>query len=301
MATSLMPVRLATPKRLILGTLDRLAPDLYRGWRRPVEHRLMTGRPLAAGTGTGQSVLFFTVHKCASTLMPKILGYLNRRHLGLALADLEAYVAAFHEQRAPALLAERRDSVFRREGLLYVPLRRLYPVPAIEHYRTVLMLRDPRDVLVSHYFSMAYSHALPPTDGRRARFQTARRRFQTMSVDAYCLERVGLWLECYLAYRDGLLGRPGVHLLRYEDMIRAPDRWLDQLAAAFGIMLDAADRAALTAIGGFDETAADDKFQHIRKKQPGDHREKLTPATIAALNDRLAPVLHAFGYGETAG
>nr|MBA3810888.1 hypothetical protein [Caulobacteraceae bacterium] len=41
----------------------------------------------------------------------------------------------------------------------------------------------------------------------------------------------------------------------------------------------------------------EDPSAHVRKVTPGDHVDKLKPATIAALNTRLAPILRDHGYG----
>lgn len=36
--------------------------------------------------------------------------------------------------------------------------------------------------------------------------------------------------------------------------------------------------------------------KHVRRVTPGDHREKLQPATIARLNEAFGDVLERFGY-----
>jgi hypothetical protein len=269
-------------------------PEFYRSLRRPLEHALVAGRPIAAPSGP--SVLFFTAHKCASTLMPRIFGYLSERHGGCRVVDLEGYLWGFTDQPLPDTLIARAAELFRPQGLAYVPLRRFYPVPELERFRLLLMLRDPRDMLVSHYYSLAYSHAPPAAALRQAAFAEARGRSRAMSIDEYCLRSVDAWEAELAEYRTRLLERHDVALLRYEDLVLDPERWLADLAAALRLELDGADIAALLRIAEVGRPGSDDQRDHIRRKLPGEHRQKLRRATIRQLDRRLGPLLESFGY-----
>ena len=49
--------------------------------------------------------------------------------------------------------------------------------PICPDYKVVLMARDPRDILVSAYYSIAYSHPEPTSTGsKHADFMEMRRR-----------------------------------------------------------------------------------------------------------------------------
>jgi hypothetical protein len=58
-----------------------------------------------------------------------------------------------------------------RDGWVYGGFRQLPDIlSSLEFFkarRKLLLVRDPRDALVSDYFSVAYSHSLPPADSAR--------------------------------------------------------------------------------------------------------------------------------------
>ena len=55
-----------------------------------------------------------------------------------------------------------------------------------EKYRVVLMIRDPRDVLVSRYYSLGYSHTPPSKHSDKyGDFLKERKRIRQITVDEY--------------------------------------------------------------------------------------------------------------------
>ena len=59
------------------------------------------------------------------------------------------------------------DALFEQHGYGYIGFRtpHLLDHSTLDLYRTknILLVRDPRDALTSHYFSLRYSHAIPDT------------------------------------------------------------------------------------------------------------------------------------------
>ena len=162
----------------------------------------------------------------------------------------------------------------------------------------VLLVRDPRDALVSVYFSNAYSHPIP---ARREAMSPAtdmmeqsRREALASEIDAFVLKRGSVMRRHFLEYVD-LARSPRTAVARYEDYIfKKPDlvrlivRHFDWTVEESQIqeMMSWADR----------RPSVEDSTAFVRKVTPGDHREKLRPNTIAALNELLKPALDAFGY-----
>lgn len=62
-------------------------------------------------------------------------------------------------------------------------------MPGIENFKILLVLRDPRDILVSSYYSVAYSHPFPDDKERTKEFLTERYRVRDMTVDQYVIEQ----------------------------------------------------------------------------------------------------------------
>ena len=115
------------------------------------------------------SVLFYSYYRCGSMFLSRALRELalanGRQHL-----DYNSYFAKTDLAAGQQLSdAECLRRAFHPEGCYYGTLRRAYPIPDHERYRSVLLLRDPRDCLVSHYYSIRESHTLNNEENLQAR------------------------------------------------------------------------------------------------------------------------------------
>lgn len=79
--------------------------------------------------------------------------------------------------------------IFRPQGYLYTVFGGLVEgIPDGHPYRTVIMVRDPRDVLVSGFYSYAYSHIAPPSEEKVEEFTEWRTFVQNLTLDEYAME-----------------------------------------------------------------------------------------------------------------
>jgi len=154
----------------------------------------------------------------------------------------------------------------------------------------VLVLRDPRDVLTSLYFSTAYSHAIITEKLIRERQEAL-----GMSIEDYVLANKDLYKKIYAGYCDTLLRQPGVLFLKYEDMVDDFPAWLMRLAAHVGLDDQAEVIAALIAEADF-TVKKEDPYAHRRQAKPGDHRNKLGPETVAVLDETFEAILNQLNY-----
>lgn len=61
-------------------------------------------------------------------------------------------------------------------------------ISELEKYKIVLMVRDFRDLLVSEYYSIAYSHVAPDRQGNRYDLFVAQRtKARKSSIDEYAV------------------------------------------------------------------------------------------------------------------
>jgi hypothetical protein len=192
-------------------------------------------------------------------------------------------------------------------GFRNMPLA-LQGLPLFDTAPKLLMVRDPRDALVSEYFSNAYSHSVPdPQDGADAvAVQMLAKRQQALSqhISEWVLRAARGMNNTMMQYAS-LLHRgqgpkreqaPGSTLvLKYEDMIFEKPTLIRHLAAQFD--LEPAPEHVADVMGWADQRpAVEDPRAFIRKVVPGDHLEKLDRPTIEALNTILAPAMSLFGY-----
>lgn len=180
----------------------------------------------------------------------------------------------------------------------FAPCRAFEFTPADYPVQRIFQIRDPRDILVSEYFSFGWIH--PNEKGQM--LSRRRQEIQEMAIDDYVLQQpqFSKWPlnEKYLPLMDLDFDRPEFNLVRYEDMVLDFPKWVESAITPFEF------RSPRSAISRYVKKFASqfevkaESMTHRRKMTPGDHREKLQPKTIEKLNERFADVLKRFGYSQ---
>ncbi len=164
--------------------------------------------------------------------------------------------------------------------------------------RKILLVRDPRDALVSQYFSVLRTHALPAvnhgTGGATEHLLVQRAKAAQQSIDDYVLQNARafhLTMQQYVS----LLQDEQLTLFRYEDVILDKEPWLRRMLAIAELP---AERPFIDGvIQQFDVMPeSEDPSRFVRKVVPGDHLVKLRPSTIESLNRVFEDIADAFGY-----
>lgn len=161
----------------------------------------------------------------------------------------------------------------------------------------VLLVRDPRDAIVSEYFSTRQTHSLPQgddDDGARADMLRRREAAQQVTVDDFARAEAGKMADTMGRYIP-LLDDPKLLLLRYEDVVFAKAQMIRDVTRHFGWVIQPQQiDNILKWIDVIPDKENPGAF--IRKVTPGDHREKLTADTIADIDATLLRAMTAFGY-----
>jgi len=269
------------------------------------------------------TLLFFTVHKAASSYVGDMLIRIARHHQIIPVNYMEYLFSGRHDDEnpdarpilesvLPMTLSERPQlhpdlavkkerelaRLFPSRGFQFGPLRvpdLLEDLPHLEQYRTLIQLRDPRDCLVSIYFSRAFSHVVPDDPELKTSFLKQRRKAQEQAIDEYVLQDAPIWLENFQGYADALQKSPRLTIVKYEQMVLNFPAWLKEVEQAWGFEIEANLRTGLIDQANFN-VAGEDIYSHKRQVLPGDHLRKLQPHTIRRLTDMFAPVLNALGY-----
>jgi hypothetical protein len=274
------------------------------------------------------SVIHFTVRKAASQYVRRTLNTCARES-GLTPVDFDAYSFNSGLQYLGLMPREefaRYAHAFKDKGYCYTPFLGMVPyIENLDALRKVLVVRDPRDVLTSDYFSLAFSHVIPGDPKRAQAFLKDRTWAQSISVYEYARARVDHIAQYYNGYLEHLMGRPNLLITTYEELVTDFPAWLDRVVSFTDMSIGEATRAALlaeaapaaapstsqeaapagtpaaTPAGTPAGTGAVTKEKVTEKRRqvtPGDHKRKLSGETIAALNETLAPILDAFGYAR---
>ena len=157
-----------------------------------------------------------------------------------------------------------------------------------------LVVRDPRDMLVSLYYSVKFSHYFPENVTAQFAVELDWEKKATLKpIDLYCLERSALYIKEFNQIRD-LVGQ-GAKVFRYEEFIYDKAGLCLDLRRHFQIPVPESIAQAIAS--RYDEIpTAEQSSSHIRQVHPGDHRRKLAPETIEILTKTFEDFLKQFGY-----
>ena len=285
---------LRTRTTLLRNRCERIYRDVVPGAKWARERRFVAGK--YPPPSQQKSIVLLTVHKCASVFLGVKLAALAKE-AGLVPLNLEAYGYAIDKPIAASLCPQ---------GFFFGPLRSPSLIDRAQtdlaQFRTILVVRDPRDVLTSLYYSMAYSHNIPAGETGRRLLQ-ARDAAQGQDIDSWVHSVTARYVQRYQEYADLLSrqanGLASVHLCKYEDLVVDPEGWLAEVVRFLQVDVSPAFLNSLLTKQDF---AVDRENRHSHKRQvaPGDHARKLQPFTIAELNHQFARVMQAFGYSATS-
>jgi len=243
---------------------------------------------------TSDSILLFTTHKCASTYTTKILGDLAAAN-DYFCSDIEAYFSLKNiDPRKHFSNQKNRTKIFNEKGFYLGPLRYYYPVENIGRYKKVLVLRDPRDVLTSFYYSKKFSHIVISKA-----FYEDRKKYENHDIDQFVLEYLPEIKGVYQVYVDQLLNTENCINLPYELMVSDFNEWLDKLTAFLNLKDIPSDLISKLKANEKSVAPTGEQTSHIRSKEPGDYLKKLKPETIKVLNGELKEILSKLNYQQS--
>ena len=259
----------------------------------------------------GPKVVAYTTHKAGSMVLHRVLKdicELNRIHY---------HSPNLHRSPLPfERIFAGYDFMARKDGC-FGPIRFFIPSQALQQMRIILHLRDPRDVLVSMFYSYCYMH-----EGEIERHTGYRKAVADAGIDRFVLDMVsprfyeyrgdygigsrykkhaGNVLDRYQSYLVELVDRPNTILVSYEEMVIAFPEWLKKILSAFDLPNEAETSDVVLARHANSVAAGEeDVWAHKRKVTPGDHREKLEAETIRQLDKIFGPILQRLGYFSAA-
>lgn len=167
-------------------------------------------------------------------------------------------------------------------------------LPVTETALKILLVRDPRDALVSEYYSNAFSHSLPKEGAARDQLLLERAKAQQLALEDYVFRMAKPFRDTLRQYAL-FLSQPNLRLFKYEDAIMDKRRFLRSVCEHFGWRVS--DHQLELIMSWADVIPSQEETtKFIRKVIPGDHLEKLSPSAINRLNAALHDELAMLGY-----
>ncbi len=249
----------------------------------------------------------FSMAKAGSTLLYNMLSQLAP-HAGLVYFSIEDQL--FAQNVSPTNRPADIGKVIRPTGYCYGGFRQFpaFPAPILNTARISFLVRDPRDMITSLYFSLLSSHRIPKAEDRTTqdgkaigaaeRMLETRAMLQKIDINNYARQAIRTYVRIFEGYiAQGFHRRPNVAIYRYEDVIFAKEAWLKDLCDWYEWDIDPARRRQIAA--KFDERPTEERPEaHVRQVTPGNFQAHLAPATSQAIIDGLNEYMRLFGYVE---
>ncbi|MSQ93999.1 MAG: sulfotransferase [Gemmataceae bacterium] len=277
-------------------TLKRWIPAWLKHWLRRPEAPILY-------RSQNQNIYHCTVQKCASQWVRAILSDPRiYRSCGLSPYRYQDHLPGQHD---PRKLTERRFEQALPEATIvttiYIDYEGFASIPKPASYKAFFVMRDPRDVLISWYYSSKISH---PLQGELGRIRQNLNRLSEQDGILYCidyLDEFGLF-AAQRSWVGAASEDANVLLVRYEDLIAEEAMaTFEQLLRHCDIRVPGAGLAAILRAYRFEELSGrqrgeEDRSAHYRKGVAGDWRNHFTPAIAARFEKVAGDLLSLWNY-----
>lgn len=239
------------------------------------------------------SFFAFGIYKGGSSLMFAILNDICQQNHGIPVISLPDLL--FLEGISFLNLDSTSVTDFyTQEGYGFVGFREM-PNLWIKEFlpgrKKIVLLRDPRDILVSLYYSMKYSHDI---NKKNKDIKKWRNSLQYVEINQFVIQKKENIKSKFDSYHN-LDHLDLVKLFRYEDVILSKKEWIKDMCDFLGLSLN---KNQVQEILNKHDIIPDTENinSHIRRVIPGDHLNKLNPEIIEELNEYFRDYLHRYNY-----
>ena len=244
-----------------------------------------------------KSSLLWTTHKCASTFISRVFSEIQNDYT-IACFDYASQVWSLGDEIDLAdpheIVRNAASILYRKYGEVYGPLRIPFTFPHRSELINVFFLRDPRDVLVSAYYSERYSHAAPRHSLLKQQFNKRRNELKDIDIDRFCLEGMRSWVgPYYKQYSEMASASPQCYFLSYDYFQNQTKDFLVKLFEAFGIeniKAETVDKLSERA-SPIQENPEQNILQHKRSGRSRQFEAELKSETVDIMNNELADIL----------
>lgn len=244
----------------------------------------------------------FSMHKAGSSLLEKMLSELCYK---LSIPVVNPHSSAWRSGISTDQISANLDLALLPTGYAYIGFRHLFPLGIktdLSAPKKILLVRDPRDMLTSLYFSHKYSHSSPSNKGDAKKLMSdSRENARTNNINDFAIDYAHHYKSLFSGYKEHLLSLPNTKVYRYEDVIFDKETWLLSMLDFYGLFNYYSKqkiRKQVNVISSSNDIRpiGENPGSHIRQVAPGNHKKHLSPDTIRILNSELNDFLIHFGY-----
>jgi hypothetical protein len=176
-----------------------------------------------------------------------------------------------------------------------VYIRKIVNPAFLRNKKISILLRDPRDLIVSMYYSFGFTHNLSPNPEIRAFQEKRRENIQSMTIDQYAIAISDNLKSKFDLLETIIRNNKKCIVLKYEDLIENYDEFIVNFKKNIPISGEMIKQI-------YKDTRPrekEDVKSHKRYGISGGYRTKLSLATIEFLNNKFSENLKYFGYRST--
>lgn len=235
------------------------------------------------------SKFVFSFAKSGSTLLNDLLfTYCQQR----AVPIISVFDQGFSQGLTTAEIGQEAASCFERSGYIFSGFRH-FPNFNMQlgNNKCIWLVRDPRDMVVSMYYSVTKSHHIP--DGNES-LRKSREEAMQKHIDDFVEEKINSYVGQFQTYRNQLANKQ-VKIYRYEDVIYDKKAWFADVLDYLEVEKQPSLLSAV--VKQFDLIPEqEEEAQHIRQVHPGNYKKKLSKASIDSINTKASEFLSYFNY-----
>ena len=258
------------------------------------QKRILLRKNKLSNSSNFDSVIFFTTHKCASNFISKLLETVdkNTEYIHYDYGGLVGSVADKIKQKAPfePYLNKNYKHLFNSKGEIYGPQRRPLNFLSINSYKKIFFLRDPRDVLISSFYSFGKTHAPPSQKILKSDFYKEREKINSLGLEKYAIYKSDEILEIYLSYKNLKEMSESCIYLKYDDYALDTSYFLNTVFNFLNISIDQMEIDKLISLADPIQLTEDDT-KHKRSGTLGQWKSELSKETQKKLNVKFQDIL----------
>lgn len=242
----------------------------------------------------GMNILFLGQFRGGSSICGELLRILARS-CGYEHIDI---MKQYHDIGVPPELIpdEVIGQITEGENKLFATFRSV-PLSLLRlnlaQVRKVLVVRDPRDRLVSGYFAEKNIHTKFEV-GKALTEMTVGR--DVGSIEKYCLTEASSYRHAAKDIINFCYRNSDTLVYKYEQIYEEPLAFMLDVCSRLDLFPSKEALSEAQVHGSF-RTEAEDELQHKRQGKPGDHIRKLSPDIIETVSHVFEEELNYFGYG----
>ena len=186
---------------------------------------------------------------------------------------------------------------------LYVGYDAYNSIPKPSSYRTFYVLRDPRDAVVSWYYSARNSHALiDPIPQLRSRLRNT--SYEDGMI--YIINVLKDWgfFKCQRSWIENATSDPAVRIFRYEQMAEDEKSFFGTILDYLGVKLtdprlsELCDSHAYSRFAQGRKKGEENELSHYRAGRAGAWREKFTARIAGHFDGITGDLVQTLGYSR---